>query len=86
MSLLKREDWEKLRYRHRVAFTGMSRRVFTTLLDKVYGPKKKKKGNRGGNPGNGDKLDDTDVLMVYLAHDMALARTEPGIRPVAPIK
>ena len=79
MSLLKREDWEKLRNEDMVAFTGMREKVFTTLLDTVYGPKKK--GNPGGNPGNGGKLDDTDVLMVYLGHDMAPTHTEPGIRP-----
>jgi hypothetical protein len=84
MSKLTRQDWERLRGRYKVAFTGMRSNVFTTLLDKVYGPRKK--GNPGSDSANEGNLDDTDALMVYLAHDMALARSEPGIRPSTPIK
>ncbi|UCG91636.1 MAG: hypothetical protein JSV97_11240 [candidate division WOR-3 bacterium] len=63
MPKLTPEDWRKLREK-RVAFTGLSERIFELLLAKIYEGAK-----------DPDQVDDTDALMVYLAH------AEPPIPP-----
>lgn len=74
MPKLTREDWQNLRHVYGVAFTGMSKLLFTTLLDQVYGPAQK------SNPGSTGELDEVDALMV------ALVSSEPGIQPEPPQK
>lgn len=68
MPKLTRQDWQMLRDNYQVAFLRMDPRLFNLLLDKVYGPESTSKSNPG-------ELDDTDALMIYLAH------VEPDIQP-----
>lgn len=68
MSLLKRQDWTKLRNEYRVAFSGMHPSLFKKMLDKVY-------GNPGSDSSNPGELDETDAMMIYLSH------AEPPIPP-----
>lgn len=67
MPKLTREDWETLKNKYHVAFSGMDKKLFQLLLDKVYA------GEGGSNPG---ELDDIDGLMVSLSH------SEPPIPPI----
>jgi hypothetical protein len=64
MPKLTREDWMMLRNKYHVAFVTLNERLFELLLNKIY------EGSK-----DPDIVDDTDALMVYLAH------AEPPIPP-----
>ena len=66
MPRLSRYDWETLKKKYGVAFSGMDNSLFKLLLDKVYA------GESESNPG---ELGDVDALMVSLSH------SEPPIPP-----
>lgn len=63
MPKLTPQDWQILKDKH-VAFSSMHQHLFELLLAKIYAGSK-----------DPDQVDDTDALMVYLAH------AEPPIPP-----
>lgn len=78
MPKITRQDWEMLRNRYHVAFSRMHPDLFKLLLEKVYSPK----NNPGSDCANSGELDETDALMIYLAHAEPPTRhAEPTISP-----